>query len=82
MLEPVRGHYSRGSLSCQHAHWQVFLCQAAGLGVEEVELETKPTDFKVGSTGAAGPGGPAPDLLHQPPCRRIFIVKKVAIGIY
>ena len=52
------------------------------MGVEEVELETKPTDFKVGSTGAAGPGGPAPDLLHQPPGRRIFIVKKVAIGIY
>ena len=34
----------------------------AGLGVKEVQLETRPTDAMVVATGAAGP---APDLRPQ-----------------
>ena len=57
------------------------ICRAAGLGVNEDELETRPTDaiMMVGGTGAAGP---VPDLRHQQPGQRIFIVKKVGIGIH
>ena len=46
------------------------VCEPAGLGVKEVELELWPTDAMVGGKGTAGP---APDLRHQPPCRRIFL---------
>ena len=45
-------------------------CLAAGLGVKEVELETRPTDAMVGGMGASGP---AQDLQHQLSGRRIFI---------
>ena len=44
-----------------------------------VELETRPTDAMVGCSGAAGP---APDLRHQTPGRRIFFVKAVGLRIY
>ena len=37
------------------------VCQAAGLGVKEVELEARPTVAIVGCVGAAGP---APNLRH------------------
>ena len=47
-------------------------CQAAGLGVKEVELEIRPTEAMVGCTGVAGP---AQDLWYQPPGRRIFLKK-------
>ena len=51
------------------------VCLAAGLGVKEVELETRPTDAMVGCTGAAGP---AQDLQHQcpSPIRRMFCKKR------
>ena len=48
-------------------------CRAAGLGVKEVELETRPTDAMVGDTGAAWP---AQDLRQQLPGRRMFCEKK------
>ena len=53
------------------------VCWATGFGVKEVELETRPIDAMVGGTGAAGP---AQDLLHQPPGRRIHF-KKVGLRI-
>ena len=37
-------------------------CLAAGLGIQELALETRQTDIIVGGSGATGP---APDLLHQ-----------------
>ena len=49
------------------------VCLAAGLGVKEVKLETRPTDAILGCTGAAGP---ALDLRNQTPGRRIFVKKK------
>jgi len=45
------------------------VCRAARQGIQEIGLDTRPTDAMVGGTGAAGP---PPDLRHQPPGRRLI----------
>ena len=52
-------------------------CAAAGLGIQEITLETRQTDTMVGGSGAAGP---APDLRHQPPGSTHFCKQNVGVG--
>ena len=55
-------------------HTLADLVRAAGLGIQEITLETRQTEPMVGGSGAAGP---APDLRHQPPGSTHFCKQNV-----
>ena len=52
-------------------------CAAAGLGIQEITLETRQTNTMVGGSSTAGP---APNLRHQPLGSTHFCKQHVGVG--